>query len=797
MLLFSVKSQESIEGIVYDVGLRQHLGQVTVKSPNTGLTTLTNDSGFFTIPMKPYEQIDQPNQNSYSFINNTLYWDFSKNVTISMYSLNGNKLFSSNFFNNGHLSLQIPASGYYAIILQTSRQQIKFLLFSDGSNLTMAKKKDFNSPTLLYDSILVFSKTNYFSRKISLPEESVPLYAPMLRREYDDLDYFNELISHDAFYMLNDSPPISNYGEVQSIKTLFDFVNDKIYYSNVQKYPSHFSFAETILGYEHGSSAFFYSQYSNLENRFLNLITINYHTTLDKYVFEFIAYDLVDCEGIRNTYKKLMETSYFGDKLYFYVNNERWKNCLDIPTITSEELFQGQNYQALNLEEGYGYLRKIDLDELASTYVGKHDLILLNGIPNEVSVVSGIITTEFQTALSHINILSHNRRTPNMALKDGWTNPTIDSLVGELVYLKVESNAYTICKASIEEATYFWSIREPQTPIILEKDTETAGLIELNQASINDVNTIGAKAANFAELVNLDSIPVPENYFAIPFYYYQQHITQHGIDTVINQMLQDDELLTNLEYRRNKLNEVQNLILEAPMSTDLLYLVMSRINYYNEFEAIRFRSSTNAEDLEYFSGAGLYDSFSAKKGHATKTVENAIKKVWASLWNLRAFDEREYYKIDQNSIAMGILVHRSFPDEDANGVIITKNIYNVNHGYTINVQYKEFSIVTPEPGIMHDQIITYTVNLENNHYTIEYLSHSNRPELNGEPVLSDMELYELADYCTLIKNHYFEHIPHQGNGKYEDFAVDIEFKVDSQVTDRKIYIKQVRLYSCN
>lgn len=790
-------SQESYEGMVYDVGMHEKLGQVLVQSPLTGLTATTSDSGLFVIPMKSFEQKEHPNQDSYSFLKNTLYWDFPESVSISMYSMNGNTLFSNNFQDKGHFTLQVPASGYYAVILQTSEQQIKFLLFSDGSNLILAQKKNFNSPTPLYDSSLIFTKTNYFTREIQLPEKGTPFNVPLLKKAYDQLDYFNELISYEAFCMLDSSPPISNYGEVQSIKALYDFVNDRIYYSNVKKYPSHFSFAEAILGYEHGSSAFFYSQYNNLENRFLNLITINYHTTLDKYVFEFVAYDLVDCEGITDTYNKLMETAYFDNKLYFYVNNERWRNCLDIPTITSEELYQGQNYQALNLEEGYGYLRKIDINELSASSVGKHDLILLNGIPNDVSVVSGIITTEFQTALSHVNILSHNRQTPNMALKDGWTNTHLDSLMGDLVYLKVESNNFTIRKASLNEATEFWNAREPHTPIVLEKDIETSGLFELDGAGISSLNTIGAKAANFAELVNLGSIPVPENYFAIPFYYYQQHMTEHGIDTIIDQLLHDDQLLINLEYRKNKLSEVQHLILEAPINPELLSLVLSRINYFNEFEAVRFRSSTNAEDLEYFNGAGLYDSYSAKKGHATKTAENAIKKVWASLWNLRAFDEREYYKIDQNSVAMGILVHRSFPDEDANGVIITKNMYNVNHGYTINVQYKEFSIVYPEPGIMHDQIITYTINLENNHYTIEYLSHSNRPELDGATVLTDEEVYILADYCTTIKNYYFDYMPHQGNCAYNDFAVDIEFKVDSQVEERKIYIKQVRLYSSN
>ena len=343
----------------------------------------------------------------------------------------------------------------------------------------------------------------------------------------------------------------------------------------------------------------------------------------------------------------------------------------------------------------------------------------------------------------------------------------------------------------------FWLEKEPHTPILLEMDTVTSGLLDLSDEDVFSVNTIGGKGANFAELVNLNSIPVPENYFAIPFYYYQQHIQNHGIDVFIDSMLVNDEFNSNLVFREGKLADLKNLIIEAPIDTVFLDSVLSKINYFADFESFRFRSSTNAEDLEDFSGAGLYDSFSAKKDHATKTVENAIKKVWASLWNLRAFDEREYFMINQSSIAMGVLVHRSFPDEDANGVIVTKNLYNVNHAFTFNVQYKEYSIVYPEPGILHDQIIVYTLSLDTLNYTIQYLTHSNIPELNGQTVLTEDELYELADYCTIIKTHYFENIDHSCDCEYNDFAVDIEFKLDSTVEERKIYIKQVRIYLMN
>jgi len=793
VLLLNSSGQENYEGYVYDIGTRNAVSDVIIKSSNSEFYTQTDHSGFFSFQINTSQNLENDIEDSYAVLNNAIYWNLSDNVTINMYSLEGNIVFTAPGGNSRKSVLPSLSAAYYILVLQTDQQQIKFLLLSDGVNYQLAWKKNY-AITPFYDSSLVFWKQDYYKREVILDENTDLSKVNLLKKSYEDLDYFTELLSYEAFLMIHSSPPTSNYGEIQSIKAVYDFSEDVMYYTNVKKYPSHYSFAEEVLGYENGINNFFWSQYNNSPQRYLHLISINYHKNIDKYVFEFDSWDKVGCDGVLDTYRKLIETSYLKDQLYFYANNLRWQDCDNIPMITSEELFLGQNYQALNLEENYGYLRKVDINELPTVYLGRHDLVLLNGIPNDLSVVSGIITTEFQTSLSHINILSHNRHTPNMALKDGWTNSILDTLLGELVYLKVESDSFLIRKADIEEATAFWLDREPHVPVILDKDIETAGIRELADESYLSVKSIGGKAANFAEMVNLGSIPVPEGYFAIPFYYYHQHLVTNGIDTIIQNLLIDDEFATDLEYRESKLNELKEIIINAPLDADLSMMVNSRLDNFSLFSSYRFRSSTNAEDLEYFSGAGLYDSFSAKKDHPTKTVDMAIKKVWASLWNIRAFNEREYFLIDQNSIAMGILVNRSFPDEDANGVIITHNPYSNNHGYIFNAQFKEFSIVYPEPGIIHDQIIVYTIGLDSIPYTIQYLSHSNIPGYEGETVLSDDEIHEIADYCTILKEYYYENIPHNCNCDYNSFALDIEFKVDSQVEDRKIYFKQARLY---
>ena len=263
------------------------------------------------------------------------------------------------------------------------------------------------------------------------------------------------------------------------------------------------------------------------------------------------------------------------------------------------------------------------MEDLEDTYLGRRDIVLLDGIPNDVSVVAGIITTEFQTPLSHINVLSNSRGTPNMALRDGWTNPKLEALQGELVYLKVASDSFTLRKASLAEATAFWSQHEPQDTVYLAKDSETSGLIDLHTVDHSAVNLIGGKAANFAEMLRVNeeglTIPVPENYFAIPFYYYERHMQKSGLDDFVAEMLDRlPDFQTDPAYRKATLERLRDSIEEVPIDPVLVFLVNDAIDDFAEFPSYRFRSSTNAEDLEDFSGAGLYDSKSAKKGGQQK-----------------------------------------------------------------------------------------------------------------------------------------------------------------------------------
>ena len=122
-------------------------------------------------------------------------------------------------------------------------------------------------------------------------------------------------------------------------------------------------------------------------------------------------------------------------------------------------------------------------------------------------------------------------------------------------------------------------------------------------------------------------------------------------------------------------------------------------------------------------------------------VLDAVRTVWASVWYFRAFQERRYRGIDQKHVGMAILVHHSFPTEEANGVAITANPLNsVEPGFYINVQKGDASVVQPAAGDTTDEIV-YGYGYAG--YPATYLSESNLvPE--GEHVLTRPQLRELG-----------------------------------------------------
>jgi pyruvate,water dikinase len=782
--------QTVLTGKVVDTYTQNPISGVEVSLLGGNVKATTDNMGYFSL-----ETENSNNRSQADFelkpISHGISWSSKTTINIRIVNILGQEtgLIYKSLSGNGEINLAGIADGIYLLSLTGNGINNLFKINKAGNALNISKCKSgsIKNPAVLTDTLLII-KNEYYSQKFAYHNAGETF--DLLKLKYDDIEYLNKISRYEAFTQLQGMPLNSAFSEVKSIKIIYSIPDKKIYYSNSQKYFIHYDFCYKVLGYTKGHQIFNLEQYSKNPNRIYILASLNHFTSSDIYTLEFFAGDELDCTDIATVYDKVTETFWYGDKLRFYPNSMNWAKCTNVQVISSDELYKGQNYQPLNPQENYGYLKKIEAGDLATTYLGRHDIVLLNTIPIDISVVAGIITTEFQTPLSHINVLSHNRGTPNMALRDGWTNAKLNNLLDKLVYLKVSLDTFIIKEASLEEAKIFWAQKEPQTPHVLKLDTITSGLVDLTSANVNSVTSIGGKAANFAELTkinvsNYGPIPLPEGYFAIPFSYYWHHIMKYGLDIFIDAMLKDPLFQSNASWRQKQLKILQDSIKRSPIDTSLLNLVIEHVSSSENFTSFRFRSSTNAEDIEGFNGAGLYESYTGSLSDPGKPIDKAIKNVWASLWGYGAFEERDYFKIDHRTVSMGILVHRSYPAEAANGVVITQNLYNPNiPAITINVQIGEISVVKPDEKYFPDQIIYYTFSDEN---IFEYINHSNVPGMEGNTVMTDDELKVLKDFCMAIHYHYCKL-------NFECKPIDIEFKVEVINGERKIYIKQARLY---
>ena len=599
-----------------------------------------------------------------------------------------------------------------------------------------------------------------------------------------------------------------------SVKTVIDqFDEDALYFQNSNKYLIHHQFCQPNLSGNGlpivpALGQFNQTEYYSPSRRFL-LGAVTYYEGPDVFVYEIAPYDTATAAMIAKAYERIAGSSYFGDELHFHPTSlaveVESKNLPDsVKIISTEDLFQGIDFQPLNLGVSYGRLRHISAKELETQYLDFREIVVLDAVPNDISVVSGIITSTYQTPLSHINVLSQNRGTPNMAVIGVFEDGSLMDLDGEWVRYEVTAFEWSVTKSSQEEADTWWEENKPDAVNIPPLDISVDGLRDmedmldlengtLSEALAKAIPAFGGKGSHYGGFAHMDQEKCPSpKAFGIPVHYYDQFMKTHGFYDYVAEMLEDQKFQTDPAERDKRLATLRDAMRFAPIDQDFLKLVEDKIA--EDFDGIRmrFRSSTNCEDLDGFTGAGLYTSLSGDLSDPTKSVADAIRGVWASIWFFRAFEERSYRSIDHNGIGMALLVHRSFPEEEANGVALTGNIFDttgLEPGFYINVQQGGASVVKPEFGIQSDQFI-YHYDMPGQ--PIVFLAHSNLVG-DGTTVLTNQQTYVLGTALKEIHMFYFDLYGPPSDNPTQFYGMDVEFKFDGDPgEDPKLYVKQAR-----
>jgi pyruvate, water dikinase len=617
----------------------------------------------------------------------------------------------------------------------------------------------------------------------------------------------------------------------------------KVYFQNTRKYPLHFDFARNVLGVSGTADQFALDTYTGLDRPAMAGTLIFYpavhgpaHGATTEveapWTLNFFPSDPLTTEQVRLAHRLLEERltclSWAGAAkrlVYVPATSERENQAaaddssftrVGIGWMDHAELLGGLQLQALNDGVAYGTLQRLSPQQLATKVVSFRDILLLTRLPNELPLVGGTITEELQTPLAHVNIAARSRGTPNLAYPGALQDESVSSRLGALVRFEVAQGGFTLADATLDEARAFWEGRSRER-YVPSFDSSTTGILSFADIGFADSIRVGTKAANLAELSHFLGENAPRKGLAIPFHYYEQFmatsrssselcdaaqadcvtggrdatvcqkarelcLTDDGAETFaafFDRVIQDPDFNQDTALRDAVLANLRYSIESTPLSPELGQLLDSRIGEVFQDAKVKIRSSTNAEDLPSFSGAGLYDSHAAYAS-GDKAASKVVTKVFASVFSFRGFEERSFWNIDQRAVRMGCAINQAFTGELANGVLITQNIADPTvYGMYVNVQQGEAAVTNPEQGELPE---VFSILADTNYQIVRSRFSSLSPEA---PLLSDGEIKTLYDAGALAQSHFAQLY---GN----DVILDIEFKL---TPEHQIVFKQARPYT--
>jgi pyruvate,water dikinase len=632
--------------------------------------------------------------------------------------------------------------------------------------------------------------------------------------EVDNADYLSRIGCPRDFVRFASLPLDISIPGARSVKFVIDTRDgDALYFQNSKKYKVHWAFVSAHLSGKGkpvvpALGQFNQTEYYAQTRRFL-LGSVTHYEGPDVYVVEFAPYDTASAAMMEKAHRLISAATFFGKDLAFHPTSEAIeRECANLPKSvpikTTRDLFEKVEFVPLNAATSIGLLRFVSVAELETSCVGFREIVVLDRVPNDLSVTMGIVTQEFQTPLSHINVLARNRKIPNLWVKDAFSHPGLRAHADKWVRLSVTVSGYTLEEVDAKAAEEWWQSHRPTPLDVPRADTSKTGLpdvtaiidpnSELRGALKDSILAYGGKATHYAAMAGVDLVPMPDpKGFVIPVFYYEQFMRQNGFYDQMDAILADPTFMAaDCKQREMRLKALRKDMEVAPVDPVFEQLLADKLDEYPG-TAIRYRSSSTAEDVGGFTGAGLYTSKTGDVDNPDKSPLEAIRKVWSSVWYQRGFEERAYRQVNQQAVGMAILAHPNFASETASGVAQTANSYDpsgLQPAFVINVQKDNGSVTLPEPGATTEQFIYY---YQSPNQPIEYVQRSNKVPA-GSTVLSRAQVFELGKALEQVHEFFRPAYGPPPEDPQAWYALEVDFKFDVRKgsTAPALFIKQAR-----
>ncbi|MCC6235212.1 MAG: hypothetical protein IT580_21395 [Verrucomicrobiales bacterium] len=451
--------------------------------------------------------------------------------------------------------------------------------------------------------------------------------------------------------------------------------------------------------------------------------------------------------------------------------------------------------------------------------LGPDDILLTDLVPAEVPPVAGIVSLAPATPNSHVALLARAYGIPFVHLTDAGAEARLRGWDGHDVAMRA-SALFGGCQVSVDalsgevDPVVRREILELKAAPALEipaRAVRGAVSMRVEDSQLTDIRYIGGKAANLGVLRRSIPQASPTPVIAFTFDLWEGYLQQvvEGGPTLANWIAERLGAFTwppSMAALQDALATVRTRIRSGTdFSAAQKQAILAALQEagFEPGRRIRFRSSTNVEDSEQFSGAGLYDSYSGcladdlddddegpsrcEPSEANERgVFRALRRVYASFYNDNAFLERLRHRVDESKVGMAVLVHYSTPDEDelANGVAtmeVRKDEFSRAVSANLVSQVGAESVTNPDQAARPEEM-RLTQFTEGSPF-VEKVRESGRVPLGGTVLTWQSEYLDLFRLLDRAAVRWAEEVPGS------EWFLDFEYKKESPGVLR---VKQIR-----
>ncbi len=401
-------------------------------------------------------------------------------------------------------------------------------------------------------------------------------------------------------------------------------------------------------------------------------------------------------------------------------------------------------------------------------------IYFLEKTPAEIQKISGVLTCDSGSMISHVQLLAKNHGLPNVRVNCGLKDQLAKYKNKEILMYALPSGELhfkLFSEATADELEIYHAYHQIKqnlkVTIPIPDRLDINYPLQLEQLRLADAGKVaGGKACGQGELARLFKDRVPHA-IVLPFGVYYQHVKESGLYDFIQKALSDPEIKgtdpQKLERRKKILAGIRARIMAIELKAEIKdYIYQFLMTYPVVDHGVFVRSDTNAEDLPGFVGAGLNLTLPNVRGVAN--VFAAIKEVWASPFQEKAFSWRQDLISNPWDLYPSVVIQIAIPSKVAGVMVVGDTqeddfedslLIAANEGLGITTVNGEF---TPEEILYSRKSNTYEIVGSSYAKSKKVLNPaggiSEAPVTLGNRLVSDSEVLQLKTMGDMVQKYF-------------------------------------------